>query len=55
MAKKINYTGSSKLIIRICEAINDLIENGGGGGSPSPLFYDQEGHICIDYDLLEEK
>lgn len=33
MAKKINYTGSSKILIRICEAINDLIESGGGGGS----------------------
>lgn len=33
MAKKINYTGSSKILIRICEAINDLIDHGGGGGS----------------------
>lgn len=32
MANKINYTGSSKVIKRICEAINDLIDNGGGGG-----------------------
>lgn len=32
MAKKINYTGSSKILIRICEAINDLIDGGGGGG-----------------------
>lgn len=32
MAKKINYSGSSKVIIRICEAINDLIDHGGGGG-----------------------
>lgn len=32
MANKINYTGSSKVIKRICEAINDLIESGGGGG-----------------------
>lgn len=28
MAYKINYTGSSKVIKRICEAINDLIDNG---------------------------
>ena len=33
MANKINYTGSSKILIRICQAINDLIDNGGGGGS----------------------
>lgn len=52
MAKKINYQGDSKIIKRICEAINDLIEN---GSSKSPLFYDSEGRICIDYDLLEEK
>ena len=142
MAKKINYTGSSKILIRICEAINDLIDNGGsgtsnyndlnnkpsinsvtlsgnktgsdlglvsdenyvhtdnnyttieknklaglnnytlpiasanelggikvgsnlsidadgvlsatgGGGNPTPFYYDADGHICIDYDLLE--
>ena len=33
MANKINYTGSSKILIRICEAINDLIDSGGGGGT----------------------
>ena len=27
MAKKINYTGSNKVIKRICEAVNDLIDN----------------------------
>lgn len=32
MANKINYTGASKVIQRICEAINDIIDNGGGGG-----------------------
>lgn len=32
MAKKINYTGSSKVIKRICESLNDIIDNGGGGG-----------------------
>lgn len=32
MANKINYTGSSKILIRICSAINDLIDSGGGGG-----------------------
>lgn len=31
MAKKINYNGSSKILQRLCEAINDLIEHGGGG------------------------
>lgn len=54
--KKIIYQGDSKILIRICDAINDLIDGGGGGGgSASPLYYDSEGHICIDYDLLEER
>lgn len=26
---------------------------GGGSGSPSPLYYDSEGYVCIDYSLLE--
>ena len=29
--KKINYNGSSKVIIRICEVVNDLIDRGSGG------------------------
>ena len=29
--KKINYNGSSKVIIRLCEVVNDLIDRGGGG------------------------
>lgn len=37
MANKINYTGSSKILIRICEAINDLIDSGGGGGGGSTV------------------
>ena len=37
MAKKITYTGSSKILIRICEAINDLIDHGGGGGGGSTV------------------
>jgi len=28
--KKINYTGSSKVIIRLCEMVNQLIDGGGG-------------------------
>lgn len=32
MANKINYTGESKILRRICESINDIIDNGGGGG-----------------------
>lgn len=35
MAYKINYTGSSKVIKRLCEAVNDLIDHGGGGGGIS--------------------
>lgn len=37
MANKIIYTGSSKIIKRICEAINDLIDGGGGGGGGSTV------------------
>jgi hypothetical protein len=29
--KKITYNGSSKVIIRLCEVVNDLIDRGGGG------------------------
>lgn len=32
MANKINYQGDSKVIKRICESLNDVIEGGGGGG-----------------------
>ena len=35
MANKINYTGSSKILIRICEAINALIDAGGGYTLPT--------------------
>ena len=52
---KINYTGSSKIIQRICAAINEIIDGGGGSGSANPLFFDSEGRICIDYDLVEER
>ena len=31
--KKINYNGSSKVILRLCEMVNQLIDGGGGGGS----------------------
>ena len=86
--KKINYTGSSKVIKKLCEAVNALIDQGGGttvevtqilsegvqiatidvdgdettiyapeggSGDPSPLFYNASGHLCIDYDLIEER
>ena len=50
---KINYTGSSKILQRICSVINELID--GGVSSSGPLFYDETGAICIDYDALEVK
>ena len=31
--KKINYNGSSKVIIRLCEMVNQLIDGGGGGST----------------------
>lgn len=31
--KKINYTGSSKVILRLCEMVNQLIDGGGGGST----------------------
>ena len=51
--KKINYTGSSKVILRLCEMVNQLID--GGGGSGSTVTYTQTlssgtktGSISID-------
>lgn len=32
MANKIEYQGDSKVIQRICESLNEVIESGGGGG-----------------------
>ena len=50
--KKINYNGSSKVIIRLCEMVNQLIDGGGGG---STVTYTQTlssgtktGEISID-------
>lgn len=40
MAKKITYTGSSKIIKRICESLNDVIDNGGGGGGGTSNYND---------------
>lgn len=79
--RKIQYKGSSKIILRICEVLNYLLDNSGveitplvtsgtkiaeyvindvpgalyspSGGGASPLYYDQDGYICIDYDMLE--
>lgn len=51
--KKIYYNGSSKVIKRLCEVLNTIIDN--GLGDDNPLYYDVDGHICIDYDLLEER
>lgn len=31
--KKINYNGSSKVILRLCEMVNQLIDGGGGGST----------------------
>lgn len=33
--KKINYNGSSKVILRLCEMVNQLIDGGGGGSTVS--------------------
>ena len=38
--KKLQYNGSSKIILRLCEAVNSLIEGGGGGGG-SVVTYTQ--------------
>lgn len=53
--KKINYNGSSKVILRLCEMVNQLIDGGGGGGGGSTVTYTQTlssgtktGEISID-------
>lgn len=52
MANKINYTGSSKILIRICAAINDLIDNGGGGGSNVTITPTYDSGVKIaDYEI----
>ena len=53
--KKIIYNGDIKVIKRLCEVVNELVDGGGGGGSESPLYYDTEGHLCIDYDLVRQE
>lgn len=50
MANKINYTGSSKILIRICSAINDLID-GGGGSSVTITPTLQSGTKIADYEI----
>lgn len=38
-AKKIDYQGDVKVIKRLCESVNELIDGGGGGGgSDDPRF-----------------
>ena len=62
MIPKVNYTPKTyangttgnreKVIIRLCEAVNTLIETGGGSGTPPALFVDADGYICADYDNI---
>ena len=43
MAKKITYNGSSKIIKRLCESLNDVIENGSGGSDVTVTPIQQSG------------
>ena len=36
--RKINYHGTSKILLRLCEAVNSLIESGGSGGSKHTII-----------------
>ena len=36
--KKLNYTGDSKILKRLCETVNSLIDGGGGGGSKHTII-----------------
>ena len=49
--KKINYTGSSKVILRLCEMVNQLID-GGGGGSKHTII-NSSGTSMTDRDGLQ--
>lgn len=80
MIRKISYTGNSKVIQRLCEAVNSLIDSGGTSVSVTPiqqtgtniaditvngsvkhiyspnggaLIYGNDGHLYVDYDLIE--
>lgn len=49
--KKINYNGSSKVILRLCEMVNQLID-GGGGGSKHTII-NSSGTSMTDRDGLQ--
>lgn len=51
MAKKINYTGTSKLLIRICESINYLMDHSGGGSTVTITPSLQSGVKIADYEI----
>lgn len=54
MANKINYTGSSKVIKRICESLNDIIDNYAPTGIVmwKVLFYDSTGETLLQREYV---
>ena len=53
VVEQIQTTGTKIATITVDGDETDLYAPSGGSGGTSPLFYDSEGSICIDYDLLE--
>ena len=50
---KVFYTGTSKILIRLCEAVNALIDGGGGGGGGEDHYprytMTADGHLIVQY------
>ena len=49
--KKITYNGDSKVIKRLCEVVNDLVDGGGGGDSVSWNQIEQSGTKIAEIEI----
>ena len=54
MANKINYTGSSKILQRICESLNDVIDNQKGLTMWKVSFYDSSGTTLLSREYVAD-
>lgn len=51
--KKIVYNGDVKVIKRLCDVVNEIIDGGASGGGA--LFYGSDGGLYINYDEVPHK